>query len=408
VSCARCSVHRGDLATDAAFTGARRRLAALAERGDLAREDGVPVRIAGLDRPLPTEYFRCRACGAVWRLVRPARVPPAPNANFESTYPGSLKEMLRVGSATGPALRPPISPFDDAVTLPSPDGRHRASLEDAREIQMGGPNRGTLRVNRMVREDCSPSMVWSDDSEYLAVVDIVDREHPARLVILSMRRREARTVPGALYVVELESFSQGVVHGTHRGEAIEIDVRAILSELGGDPSARRPARAVLRLGDTSVPSDWAFTGDVLRVRALSSAAVNVLVATVVAGGMALWARWAPAAGAGEGWRSIVLAVSAAATLAGLGGLLALGERWIVVLDRAKQTVRASRRARALGPVPFLPERVRAARGGFRGTSLTIEVGGKTLVLAYQRNIGTERLREALVAWMARRVEAGRP
>jgi hypothetical protein len=122
----------------------------------------------------------------------------------------------------------PISPLASSATLPSPNGRYTAVITGAVEIQMSGPTRGTLRVNGIVREHCNPSMAWSDDSEYLAVVEIVDRARPARLVILSMRRGDARYAPGAYGCLELLAFSGGVVKARSLTDAVEIDVSRVL------------------------------------------------------------------------------------------------------------------------------------------------------------------------------------
>jgi hypothetical protein len=229
MSCARCEVHRGDIRTGAAFADVQRRLAALVGRGDLLPAEGEPMRLALSDQPLDTAFYRCRSCDAVWRLVRPTVLPPTPSASFEFPYPGSLAEMLRVGSSAGTALHGPLSYLEDSVHLPSPDGRYIATMTDAEEIQMGGPMRGTLRVNDMVLEDCGTSMVWSDDSEYLAVVRIFDRSRPARLTILSMSHRRTRDAPGTYHGGELQSFSQGIVRCTDGQQSTAIDVRPVLA-----------------------------------------------------------------------------------------------------------------------------------------------------------------------------------
>ena len=110
----------------------------------------------------------------------------------------------------------------------SPDGRLVAEVIDLNEVAMGAPTRGTLRVsNGLVREGCGPSVVWSADSEYLAVPEWT-RSRDQRLVVLSMSRREAWYAPGEYRVLELAVFEGGVIRGIdspiHMPRLVEVDV----------------------------------------------------------------------------------------------------------------------------------------------------------------------------------------
>lgn len=105
------------------------------------------------------------------------------------------------------------SPWDWGVEAVSPDGSVVASIEDATEIAMGAPTSGRLVLsNGMFRESCNPSLVWSDDSEYLAVPQWTPG-HMQRLMIISVSRRQSRCARGTYRVLELHSFRGGVVRG---------------------------------------------------------------------------------------------------------------------------------------------------------------------------------------------------
>jgi len=116
-------------------------------------------------------------------------------------------------------------------TLTSPDGRTTATIEDAMEIAMGGPTFGRLTLsNGMFRESCNPSMVWSEDSEYLAVPQWT-KERAQRLLVISVVRRSARYAPSEYRVLELRAFRNGKIRGIDSPifmpQAIEVDVTAL-------------------------------------------------------------------------------------------------------------------------------------------------------------------------------------
>ncbi|MBI4251497.1 MAG: hypothetical protein HY618_03475 [Candidatus Tectomicrobia bacterium] len=134
----------------------------------------------------------------------------------------------------------PISPWDCSVSLPSPDGSLTAVIRDAVEIGMGAPTRGKLALsNRMSLEDCNPSLVWSEDSQLLAVPQWHYGPKPgpagARpvqwLAIISPGRRQVRYAPGIYRVLELHAFAGGVVRGVdspaYAPRPFEVDVSRI-------------------------------------------------------------------------------------------------------------------------------------------------------------------------------------
>lgn len=97
------------------------------------------------------------------------------------------------------------------------------------EIAMGGPSIGTLYLsNGFMLESCSPSMVWSHDSVYLAV-PVWTHERMQKLAVISVENRRVVYVGGIYRVLQLESFNNGVIRGIdspiHRPEKVEIDVR---------------------------------------------------------------------------------------------------------------------------------------------------------------------------------------
>lgn len=121
-----------------------------------------------------------------------------------------------------------ISPWSWEAELASPDGQVTARIVDAGEIAMGAPTSGRLVLSTgQTVESCNPSMVWSHDSRFLAV----PRWTPGReqqLVIVDVRRRTVRVLPGIYRVLQLDSFDGGVVRGVdspiHQPRAIALPV----------------------------------------------------------------------------------------------------------------------------------------------------------------------------------------
>ena len=124
-----------------------------------------------------------------------------------------------------------ISPWTtDTVRLESPDGRKVAILVEPWEIAMGAPTFGELKVsNGQYAEGCNPSMVWSDDSRFLAVPQWFDRMQ--RLLILDTDAARRSFAPDTYRVLELHSFSQGIVAGVdspiHQPRELAFDIRTL-------------------------------------------------------------------------------------------------------------------------------------------------------------------------------------
>jgi hypothetical protein len=395
-------------------------LGARADAGDLTREDGPAVRLPD-GRTLATEYYQCRGCDAVWRLTAP---------------PGALIEMMRAGSASGvPVVREPISMFADSVTLSSPDGRFTATMTGAAQVEMGAPTRGTLQIsNGIVRDDCNPSIVWSDDSQFLAASEIVDHGQPARVLVFSMSRGEARYAPGQYRGLELQSFSQGSVRATDGEKAIEIDVSGIAWDAPVEatpheeppcveaPSPVAPPEAiagpiaiaapivvaepVVRRDappTTRVPRGCTIVNDELRLLASRPSSFDgPRTAIVVVGAtLLLWVLVFIANRAGLPIQNpIVLGGLVLASLAAVGCLAFPRGRWRVVFDRSRLSVHATRFRSTLGPIRFAPGLLSVRPVPARPEVLvTLRIGTVDLTLASESATDAAVLREAIVAWM---------
>jgi hypothetical protein len=105
-----------------------------------------------------------------------------------------------------------ISPWDSFAQQESPDGRYVAVFDDAMEIAMGAPTRGTLTVRDRGDErpivkipDASGSFVWSSDSSAIAFPRwSIKRDQT--LCICGMPGGQITEVRGRFRVLQLESF----------------------------------------------------------------------------------------------------------------------------------------------------------------------------------------------------------
>jgi hypothetical protein len=130
-----------------------------------------------------------------------------------------------------------ISPWAWEAVLASPDGEKTARIDDALEIAMGAPTSGRLVVcTGLSLESCNPSMVWSDDSRYLAVPRWTPTQ-AQQLVIVDVVQAVVRVAPGRYSVLQLESFEGGVVHGVnspiHQPRIVSVAVARMLSKGDG-------------------------------------------------------------------------------------------------------------------------------------------------------------------------------
>ena len=105
-----------------------------------------------------------------------------------------------------------ISPWDVSVELPSPDASVLAQY-DGGEVAMGAPTSGSLVLsNGYSYGSCNASIQWSDDSAFLAVPQWTS-ELLQRLMLIRISDGAVAYAPETYRVLEIESFSDGVVHG---------------------------------------------------------------------------------------------------------------------------------------------------------------------------------------------------
>ncbi|MBF0523578.1 MAG: hypothetical protein HQK56_00600 [Deltaproteobacteria bacterium] len=124
-----------------------------------------------------------------------------------------------------------ISPWENNITLKSPDGKTTAIMQDAFEIGMGAPTSGTLKLSNGMRcDNCNPSIVWSSDSRFLAVPHWIGQGRQ-RLFIASMLRRQFVEAPGEFRVLKLTSFNRGIIAGIDSPEHEPISVRINVNEI---------------------------------------------------------------------------------------------------------------------------------------------------------------------------------
>ncbi|MBF0498025.1 MAG: hypothetical protein HQK58_15855 [Deltaproteobacteria bacterium] len=124
-----------------------------------------------------------------------------------------------------------ISPWENNIKLKSPDGKTTAIMHDAFEIGMGAPTSGTLKLsNGMHCDNCSPSIVWSSDSRFLAVPHWIGQGRQ-RLLIASMRRRQFVEAPGEFRLLKLTSFNRGIIAGIDSPEYEPLSVRINVDEI---------------------------------------------------------------------------------------------------------------------------------------------------------------------------------
>ncbi|MBF0524756.1 MAG: hypothetical protein HQK56_06620 [Deltaproteobacteria bacterium] len=118
-----------------------------------------------------------------------------------------------------------ISPWENNIKLKSPDGKTTAIMHDAFEIGMGAPTSGTLKLsNGMHCDNCSPSIVWSSDSRFLAIPHWIGQGRQ-RLLIASIQRRQFIEVPGEFRLLKLTSFDRGIIAGIDSPEHEPLAVR---------------------------------------------------------------------------------------------------------------------------------------------------------------------------------------
>lgn len=131
----------------------------------------------------------------------------------------------------------PISPWDSYAEKTSPDGQYLAVFDDAMEMSMGAPMRGTLVVRQtgvdkplIELQDSNGSFVWSSDSKALAFPRWT-KKRDQKLCILRLPSRVIEEMNGRFDVLQLESFSEcrlvGVDSPVYRPKKVQIQLPLI-------------------------------------------------------------------------------------------------------------------------------------------------------------------------------------
>ena len=116
----------------------------------------------------------------------------------------------------------------------SPNGQYVAVFDDAMEIAMGAPMRGTLTVRQKGQQkplielpDASGSFVWSSDSTAIAFPRWTVKSDQ-RLCILRVPTGMTEVIDERFDVLQLESFCGGRVVGVdspiYRPKKVDIQV----------------------------------------------------------------------------------------------------------------------------------------------------------------------------------------
>jgi hypothetical protein len=125
-----------------------------------------------------------------------------------------------------------ISPWsNDSFQLSSPDGKFAAVFENWGEIHMGAPTVGRLRIepwkSTVIWDSCNPSMVWSDDSQVLAIPQWT-KERRQRLLLISIEYQRSMLFDRDFSVLELHSFNGLIIRGidspSWQPNEIEVEV----------------------------------------------------------------------------------------------------------------------------------------------------------------------------------------
>jgi len=129
-----------------------------------------------------------------------------------------------------------LPPWRRSYEATSPDGRWHARVEDAWEIYMAGPTKGNLIIKNVFQiPDCSPTFVWSNDSQYLAVPQwkywFRRRE---RLLILDANKKTIHASRSIYQLLILNDFVDGILTGIDspvwKPKEIKVSVREALAK----------------------------------------------------------------------------------------------------------------------------------------------------------------------------------
>jgi len=127
------------------------------------------------------------------------------------------------------------SAWESFVEKDSPDRRYLAVYGDAKEIAMGAPTCGVIKIfekkeGSIIIEllDASASFVWSTDSSSLAFPRWT-RSKMQQLVLVRLPQGKIEPLKGEYSVLELESFADGLILGVdspiHRPSNVSVPVK---------------------------------------------------------------------------------------------------------------------------------------------------------------------------------------
>jgi len=127
-----------------------------------------------------------------------------------------------------------ISPWESFAEMASPNGQYVAMFDNAMEIAMGAPMRGTLTVREKGQQkplitlpDASGSFVWSSDSTAIAFPRWT-MKRDQRLCIWRVPSGKTEEINGRFDVLQLESFCDGRLVGVdspiYRPKKVDIQL----------------------------------------------------------------------------------------------------------------------------------------------------------------------------------------
>jgi len=127
-----------------------------------------------------------------------------------------------------------ISPWEQGAAKMSPNGEMTAKVDPALEVAMGAPTMGDLKIsNGIVVRRCNPSLVWSEDSRYLAVPQWTN-QRMQRLIVVDTDEMRWAMWPELYRVLQLESFAGGLIVGTdspvHMPTPVEVDADDVFAQ----------------------------------------------------------------------------------------------------------------------------------------------------------------------------------
>ncbi len=113
----------------------------------------------------------------------------------------------------------------------SPDGTKFATMCDFYEYGMGSPPVASLKVYANLDvKGCSPSIVWSNDSRYLAAPRITHNRR-VELVVADTAAGKIGTLSTFAVVLELHSFKDGLIEGVSSPRWWPTDVNFRLDQV---------------------------------------------------------------------------------------------------------------------------------------------------------------------------------